>query len=635
MVSRLFSRCGCLFALGIVTLSGSSPASAAKSTVEFVGTGPTIVTDGSATARVHNFTGKRASVRLSLTWPDLRDPNGHVVSPTEAFAITPGLSIPAGSEKTVHVVRVAAVPLAVGDYAGTLKLSSPRGFDDRIAITMLVEPAIEAPPLESPVKTWEVVSQRPFPWVQHEDRNADVPLQQGSVATDSPSYQTTLLGSKGGSLVVLGQVAVVDSYPYLMLTFVPGPAGAPPGTYTGALDLAPDDDMSEEVTLTVQRRDEWFLPAFVLAAALFVAWFSQRWWNSGRRLSQLKVEADAAKQALGNGNPPPIGGLQLSGVLTLVDEAGARRRGLARRWAPLGPRDEGMMQAEADVKVLQDAAELWTEGELQASIGALQEALEKIEERGAPMPPGALSEKPALVHASLLLLIGSVPIDDLTARRKAIDQATTLASKWPELQSLAGELGSVLDALEGYADDMSSDERRSLRRARALHAGVLWDLWHAKTGSDLLNRHAASELERVDEAIGQLSHWLGPPLREVPGVSSRAEGASAEFTGLAGIWRTVAALFSAPPDDAISMGDRVLIRTLDASFVLIASAVSIWGALVLLYFDKPFGGWRDYLSLVAWALGTTAALDIINGGLGKLAPPKATEDSAKEVPGAV
>jgi hypothetical protein len=613
----------------MVVFFGARSAVASGNTVEFVGTGPVVVADGSATATVHNFTGARVSVDFRLTWPDLRDPTGHAVSPGDAFTITRRVAISAGSEKTVHVVRVDTQPLAAGDYAGTLRFSSPDGFVDRIAITMTVGAVVEVLPLESPVTTWAVISERSLPWGAYSDQGASVPLGPAAASTSaSPTYQTTLLGSKGGSLIVLGQVTSQESYPYLKLTLLPGPDGAPPGTYTGTLDLAPDDDTSGAITLTVQRRDGWFLPALILALALLIAWLSQRWWSSGRRLSQLKGEADAAKKTLSNGTPPPVGGLQLGGVSAFLDEAGARRKKLARRWAPTGPQDEEMIQAEADVRILTDAASLWTGGALRSNMDALQAALDTIKDMGVKKPPGAVTEQPALVQAALPLLSGVVNIEKLAEREGDILEATILAKKWPELRSSAVRFGAALTDLEGHASDMSIDERRLLTRARELHAGVLWDLWHAETGSDLLARHTALELESVDEAIGRLSYWLGPP-PSVGAIQPRGigplaadAGLAAAETGLAGIWRTVAKLVSVLSHNGTSTADQVLIRTLDASFVLLAFAVSVWGAMVLLYFDKPFGGWRDYLGLIAWALGTTAALDIINGAVGKLTPPK-------------
>jgi hypothetical protein len=636
-VRKFFLCSGCVYVLGIVVLFVANHAYASERTVEFVGAGPAVFSGGTATATVHNFTDREVSVALSLTWSKLRDPAGRPVSPADAFTITPRLSIPAGSEKTAHVVRVETQLLAVGEYVGTLSFSSPSGFQDRIAISLVVEATEEVVPLKSPVTTWEVISQRPFPGKNYTDHNANVPLQQGPVATTTPTYETTLLGSNGGSLIALGQVTTNESYPYLKLTFVPGSDGAPPGAYTGTLDLAPDDTASGDITLTVQRRDEWYLPAMILGAALLLAWLGQRWWASGRRLSQLEGEAKDAKKTLGNGTPPAIGGLQLTGVSDLFDKAGGRRSELARRWAPVGSEDAGMIQAEADVKMLKDAAALWTDGTLQSSITALETALQTIKKKHPIKPPGALFEEPALVLASRLLLSGSVSVENLTTRQTQIDEATSLASEWPELLSSAEQLGTTLSDLARQANAMSIDERRSLNRARGVLSGVLWDLWHADTASDLLDRHTASELERVDEAVGQLSHWLGrpPPPVATSSLSRGLEVPSVSYMGLSGIWRVIASLFSPVSDEGSSKGDRALIRTLDASLVFVAFAVSIWGALVLLYFDKPFGTWRDYLGLIAWALGTTAALDIINGAVGKLAPPITAGESSQEVTGAV
>lgn len=65
---------------------------------------------------------------------------------------------------------------------------------------------------------------------------------------------------------------------------------------------------------------------------------------------------------------------------------------------------------------------------------------------------------------------------------------------------------------------------------------------------------------------------------------------------------------------------RVRDRALSGVVLLIAIAASVWGALVTLYFDKPFGTWRDYAGLAAWALGTTTALGLVNEVLAKLSP---------------
>lgn len=63
------------------------------------------------------------------------------------------------------------------------------------------------------------------------------------------------------------------------------------------------------------------------------------------------------------------------------------------------------------------------------------------------------------------------------------------------------------------------------------------------------------------------------------------------------------------------------VRSIDAAWLLVAIAVTLWSGFVALYVDKPWGTWQDYVAAFVWAYGGTAVLTAVLTSLQNVAAP--------------
>jgi hypothetical protein len=256
---------------------------------------------------------------------------------------------------------------------------------------------------------------------------------------------------------------------------------------------------------------------------------------------------------------------------------------------------------------------------------------------GSP-PPYVGVEEPVFIGKARGLLTGEVAAKDLVKRAADVATATTLAKTWTGLRQHADRYADLLLELEALRPSMTTADLRLLDKAKQVVSEGRWDLWSATDAADLLHRTTAAELDEADAAVGSLVFLLPDPV-VVTGVIpvedlnlafNPGDGAPAAASVVAALGSLTSHIGDAIQSIAESATVRdVIDRTLSAFTVTLAFALSIWAALLTLYFDKPFGTWRDYLTLLVWAVATAGAVDGINTALNKLGPPKPDKAEVK------
>ncbi|HEV2757648.1 MAG TPA: hypothetical protein VG318_17955 [Actinomycetota bacterium] len=618
-------------ALLAVFVLAPAPALAQEPQVEFVGDDELSVSSGTATALVDNLTDKSLRVSVELVWTDLLDPDREPVNPEKAFLYTRFVRVRPGARGHVTIMRVTETQLAQAEFNGKLRLRTRSGVQDVLPVSLTVGgPPAVTPPVNVLVSQWDLVDERPGPWSDFPDDPSGGPLPLGSDsgAPEGTVGTTWLDGPGAETLKVTGSVVSDDDGKALALSLEGDDAGH--GIYTGTFDTKPGAE-GGDMKLTVVRRDGPMLPTLVLLLSLLIAWGLQKWFPGGKTLKSLHTRARAAETALRT--HPTNGNLTLTGVDEAVAAAGARRRALARRPVPVTVAE--LEAAEADVEELETAVSLW--GALPGAVTALEAALTKAEEAIPQGPPNPITQAPAFIDEARGLTAGSVDITELPARLAAVRAATGSAAGWGELYNQLLEYGERLEKIQNKMKRVPDDspwlpqDRALLARGIRLFNLVRWDMWHAADRADLEKRGVHKDLRDAEEVLGMLSGYLEP----VPATMFNllpADAISGKGLSPMALTPLLERIVSGSGDlggRALAFASSFLDRAATWVFVLAAVAVSIWGALTTLYFDKPFGTLRDYVGLVVWALGTTAAIDVINGVLKRLHPPEPDAAAAK------
>lgn len=584
--------------------------------------------DGLATVHVSNPTPDPVTVGFRLIWTDLTSPDGRPVDASTAFTLTSTTVVPPGDRRSVFVFRVDDVALAEdgGDpFNGTLRLESNNASD---SVELSLTPTSEDSPATpvSAVDEWDVVQERPWPWGDYTTVGEDVPLEgKAEAATDV--IEMYLTGPGPSTLFATGDIVVKNDVQVLSLSFDEGSDGSPTGDYEGTFDLQPEVEDEGDVEVTLKRRDRVLAPTLLLVLGLFIAWWGQRWLSpSGRTLSHLHTKSREAADKLRQNSK--IRELRLEGLDAFLDKIGSARKRLWRRPAPVAADNAEIRTEISNVDLLTQASEVWSDSQIGASIDSLKSSLD-----GLQVPttlPGALVDAPAFIAEARDLLSGEVPVEEVVERKAKMDAAAEAATVWPELFDLIGRYSERLAELDLQRERMPTADKRLLERGHRLASGIRWDLWHAKDGTDLKARTASEELLEAEEIVGQLSYYLPPSEETLPPEDALHLTAApslrplVDFADRLPSFAEIATWLRSPA------AEKVRDRALDSAFVLLAFAVSVWAGLVALYFDKTFGTWRDYLGLLAWAVGTAAVLDVINGVLSKLGPPETTKTDEAE-----
>ena len=563
----------------------------------------------------------------------------------DAFAVLQPLEpIPPTELGIIELVRRGEKILASDvTYSGELTVRTADGQQIVKPVRFVAEKATTTAALEPAVAAWEVTADRWWPDQKHTPNAAFLPLKRFPPGSAAPTLDpavplAVLTDGHGQRVTVFGSLepAVGSAHrgPVVTLSFV-GLRGT--GKFEGLLDLTPDDGLPGTVQLTLVQKDQWLLPALTVAAGLALAWWSQRFVGVKRHLRDLRARANAVNAGLKD--HLSLGDIDLQGFPAAYKAAVESVNRLRdRSVVSIDTESEEFKDASSAIDRLEKVAAEWQHGRADKAFDNLTDALDRVDVGSWTVPPGAASDSPAFASPARLLLKSTVGLEEVASRLAAIRAMTELANRWEPLQIRLDQLDSLLDTLDAQIPREDRDERRLFAKARRLHSGARWDLWHATDPADLKRRTTLEELEQVDDAIGQLSHRLEFSSHELlratleragfqvdGGVSSLSGGI---VGGIVDNLRSILAMVATTESSPEATARRT--RLIGTGIVLMAAVVTVWGALVTSYFDKPFGSFRDYATLFIWGVGTTAALEAVNSLLGSVVSPlrKATSTSA-------
>jgi hypothetical protein len=383
------------------------------------------------------------------------------------------------------------------------------------------------------------------------------------------------------------------------------------GDYTGKVDLAVDAPGSE-LTLTVRNTDDVVYPALLLLAGIILALLAA--WQSGRlttlsraREETFLIEADAASahqrfRAAGGEAAREKSTWQgysfMTSLQNRLESVRKRLRGL--RW----------LFSEIDVEKGPYKEQL----DVLAELRTLVDAWEPFATRLAALATArsAVTKDPPLArHADDLLQGHEIATTDQV--RPLIEDAVQTEAAllgWPaddhtvrKLLELGASLGTTIPAGRG------TDR---LIRAVTKVEQVRDDMWSAADGTAYTALDVAGRLEEPETELAALR-------RQYLGTLSGREAEEHEpepperVTARPHSWDVVRETATARARRA------ALSRRLRNSLAFAAiAAVTVWTGLTALYFDKPFGTWRDYTAALVWGFGAQAALTALAGALDRI-----------------
>ena len=473
---------------------------------------------------------------------------------------------------------------------------------------------------------WSVTS---FRWKPFGEKtvNRVLPLESG-IRCDRLALPEALGGpstkARGGARVegVCTTDGVVAGTTGLALAF-PGLQHAT-GDYTGKIDLAPSDEKTGEVELSVRRTDFVALPLFFLllgiAGAVVLAWWSNRLnalSEREERMWQLFAQAQEAQQgfeAASAGKPwlgyslQPAFGQRLAEVqLTL--------RALTGRFGKLDEQDPQLEEVEEALAELDKLVRAWRA--LGPRLAELATALDKVRDEPS-RPRDMATARPAFVKPAERLLLG-IPLSfaELLGRVEQVEQTASVAEAWPGQNRKVVELRARARVAEAAMTDLPpahTDWPVLQQATRTLNAAAK-GLFDAKDANELAGRDMAACLEDARTLLDSLS--VPKPERRPAPLGPEAEAPAAlEASGHSGLAEALSVGGPSPGTVADRIAARRRFRNLSALAVL--AVVTAFGGLTLLYFDRPFGTPRDYLAITLWGFGAQAALEALVAGLDRL-----------------
>jgi hypothetical protein len=529
-------------------------------------------------------TNTRVPYNVTIT---AREPDGaNAAGPVEVDLDGGGLAIP-GPRPAGTTGLLVAVAWKVGGSS----VMARRSFR-----------ASAAGPWEPLVAEWQVTSYRGP--VLHGLRNGSVPLADGASCGGAADVVVGgVARAGGGSAVVTATCRPGRTFVDLSVSGL-GAAG----DYTGTIDLAPDAD-GGELALTVRHTDDVVYPILLLLAgvalALVAAWQSGRLTTLSRTHEEtwlIEADATAAHQRFrvaAEGRTWQAYSFLVS-LRARLEAVRRQLRGL--RWLISEIEvDKGPYKEQLDVLVeLRELVDAWEP--FAARLAALASAR------------AAVADGPAIAaHADELLRGRELP--EIGEVRPLVQDAEATESAllaWPAdehaVQTLI-DLGNRLDALVP-----ASRGQERLSRALARVEAIRDEMLAAKDGVTYAGLGVSARLEEPAAELAALRRQYG-------GVLSGRDGPLGT-TGTAPPTRTADAPhnWDAAREAAAGMVRRIALsrRLRNALAFLAIAAVTVWTGLTALYFDQPFGTWRDYAAILVWAFAAQAGLTVLAGALDKI-----------------
>jgi hypothetical protein len=515
--------------------------------------------------------------------------------------------LPASGSVTLRLVAPSAVP-------GSRPASGPRfltlsdSYDTRSAVRIpvqLVPEALASPPSAKPLVdnlTLTILRTPFFDWKWCID--CGVPLSTGSGA---PSEGTVgAVSNELGGTTLIQSAGTRESMLLLDTPSAPGP-----GSYKGTIDLLPADPKGGEVKVTLQVKHDPTLPLVVLIASVWLGLVAKRFLASERAVITLRA--------------------QEAGLQTLFASCQA-----AFAQASRGRPFAGSTIDEA----------------LATARTAVVEELDALEASGQRLGPDGLRhqqiEKGLAEIANALRAWARLPVElaDLAAVR---DDVAAAAQKLASLltESMRGQVPEVLTglaavlrprvlpalvAIGGWVGEAETWRRRAARwAAAAAEIDRLYVLCRdhppdadleKKFGAGVRALWSYGGQEEEEPTITQAIHEIAEQIDALAESRRSASDAPAEggervvFTMAVDAAERGADRPTPPRDQAFYL--RLLGRW-DRGVAILAFLVAVATGFRDLYLDKPFGTWKDYVSLALVGVTTRLAIDLVGAAIDRLA----------------
>ena len=636
--------------LGVCTLLASS-ASAGEPPLAFVqgetlsATCAELASEGVEIAIRNETGGKRLAKVAPVGFSDSEGTAVPIADVCGGLYVTPpSVRLEGAAEATVKLRGKAA---REGAFTGSLTLSAPKGRVARRAVQIASEPipATATPLVESQSAQrnhLDARDQEPL-WIP-----VDLPVKE--LPRLPSGEEATTLGALAGSN---GAIAVTYSGDRKRLTDTTSLVGlnlsdAGPGSYTGAVDLLPENEEAGKVSLSLTMTTWWPFPATLLVLGIVIGVWVQR--QTGRtqpraqllsriealgdRLDQKKAKLE---QAAGQGsNRKPWGEFGITDVGKLQSDLQALV--IERTRGPVVKIDEEVLK-DLRAKVAAVETQIDLLGEIPGHTEELESALEKRrkEQPGADeLPPLGDGESgdPRLVAKATETLAGAhVQAQKLKSLVEKIDTKAAQISTLAALEAKLSEFWAAKKSLSDRDSTKTGEVDKALRMIRQL-------LFTATSSEDLTA--AAGKFQPAAELIADL--WLAPKAAAAPlpmairelgaaPVAAALEAPQIQIhtDGTAQIQVVAPPAVSAPPSISAvppqaptaalpatpepRLSDNETERKLELAkwsqviVILLAGLVAFSAGMQVLYVGKPWGSscW-DWLAIFVWGIGVQATV---------------------------
>lgn len=473
--------------------------------------------------------------------------------------------------------------------------------------------------LEPLVSKWNMTSYRWKPG-NRDFHNAVIPIKATTECPPNPSRMAVggVASSSGGAAMVTAQCTETGVSPGpvgVRLTFLG--LGHNTGDYTGTLDLVPDDDKKGAVELSVRRTDFVLLPMLVLVAGIGLAMVAARQAGRLSALSEaeeetwlLQSEAAAAERAFrdkARGTTWSSYTLEpqltnaLAGIRAQLKELGMGFSKLDKE----NPRYKALLDK---LRGLRKTISAWPA--FADRLAALDTALATVRSVAPMYRPGDVDKPvPAFTELVARLLLGkAISPDDALDCMEKVEAMAKLSQEWPVQAKAALALDERAERIEGALPSDYRENRAGLNAARNKIGEARREMWRAKDANEYRELAVTTDLGAAQSTLDGLSRFLETFVPMGPEEAAVAPGEQLRRapSALEGILTERAAT---PSEIARAIAAQRRLR--NVLVFLSLAVVTLWTGLTTLYFNKPFGTARDYLTLLAWGFGAQAGLEAL------------------------
>jgi hypothetical protein len=571
---------------------------------------------------VRNETAVRQRVGIGV---ELTRDNGRSVQPRAVCGgletLPPSRSLRPGQGATLKLL--APNPVRKGSFAGTVAVFARHGRVARKELTITNEPAppqgLDATPWTPSVSADLHPAETGPVWIPVQGSTADLP----PVVASEAATPGTVVGAVSGpgdpvAVVFKGESRPLGTEASQVGVELEGDLS--PGTYSGEVDLAPEDPESGTVSLVVRVSDEWWIAALALLGGILLGIVLLR--ASGRTLPRARLlgrvagldrrhrdardalDAAAAGKSWGSAWISDLKQLKEK-LQAEIEEATGRLRVLVRI------EKSAIDNIEAAIAVVEAQVDLLKE------IPKHARPLEAVLQLPRAKPPAAqdaaAGESRLDREAKALLEAGGVRADDLKPKLEEMDRRAKQIAK---LRNLEARL-EVLRLKTAKLNNRPVGKLVSLTEALdEIGSG----LWEAKGDDDLqaigemfpeaVELLAAAQAMQKDPQTDAAKATAAQDQAETAiALTQTIVGASAGAPAVAAAMQPlVVSVPQTPPPPQLTDDDskKAVLRALKIQvFVVFVSAIlAIASGLGALYVGKTWGTYWDVIAAVVW--GTAA-----------------------------